>query len=96
MASPEPKLFCGVAVRMKGADPSSARALEQLAKETGRDACDYATILVKRLFKTTAGQRLHTDRTNWTLHCTIQTVSPKRETIRGRALTVKPRGAVQG
>ncbi len=47
--------------------------------------------LSKRLLKITAGQRLHTDRTNQTLHCSLQTVGPKRETIRVKALTVKPR-----
>ncbi len=40
----------------------------------------YATIFVKRL-RIPVGQRLHTDRTNQTLHCLLQTVSPKRETI---------------
>jgi len=41
----------------------------------------YATIFVKRQLPR-AEQRLHTDRTNWTLHCLVQTGRPKRQTIR--------------
>ncbi len=34
-------------------------------------------------------QRLHTYRTNWTLHCLISDFRPKRETIRMQGFTVK-------
>lgn len=90
MASLKPKLFCGVAFRMKGGlTLQSAHEREQMAVEPVATHAIYATILVKRLSKITAGQRLHTDRTNRTLHCSLQTVSPKRQTIRVKALTVK-------
>jgi hypothetical protein len=41
-------------------------------------------------------QRLHTYRTNWTLHCLISDFRPKRETIRMQGFTVKrePREAL--
>ena len=37
----------------------------------------------------TAGQRLHTDRTYWTLHNGNQTISPKLETIATALICVK-------
>jgi len=39
----------------------------------------------------TAGQRLHTDRTYWTLHYGNQTISPKLETIATALICVKAR-----
>lgn len=56
-------------------------ALEQ-PTEVDRDAYGYATIIVKRPELLLVEQRLHTYRTNWTLLLLLQTVRPKRETIR--------------
>jgi hypothetical protein len=49
MASLKPKLFCGVAFRTKGRLTLQA-GMRWNNLAAGRDACNYATILVKRLF----------------------------------------------
>ena len=71
MASLKPKLFCGVAFRTKGViDPSSAQALEQLAFQPSHDACNLRHNICQTTVLKPVGQRLHTDRTNQTLHFT--------------------------
>ena len=95
MASLKPKLFCGVALRMKGRLTLQARTCWSNWPLAGRDTCNLRHNTCQTTVSKPVGQRLHTDRTNQTLHL-LQTVSPKRETIRGTALTVKPSAGAQG
>ena len=71
VASLKPKLFCGVALWARSFLRASKRWTQTI----------YATIIVNDLLLMVE-QRLHTYRTNWTLLLLLQTVSPKRETIR--------------
>jgi hypothetical protein len=57
------------------------------------DGCCLRHNKCQRLLKKPVGQRLHTDRTYWTLHRLTSDVSPKRETIRGEVKTVKRRAS---
>ena len=66
MASLKPKLFCGVA--LKGEKFPSARVNAGAVVNCDHgDAYYYATIIVKRPSCLLVEQRLHPDRTNWTL-----------------------------
>ena len=89
MASLKPELFCGVAsLGEKAIGFSYVYALEQ-SIQTNCDANNLRHNNCQATVNLTAEQRLHTVRTNWTLHCLLQTVCPKRETIRIATLTVK-------
>jgi hypothetical protein len=90
VASLKPKLFCGVAFRGEKFPSARVGAAAATHKFLGRgdtyhlrhNNCQTTILLVE--------QRLHTYRTNRTLLCLLQTPGPKRETIRMRALSVKP------
>lgn len=64
VASLKPKLFCGVA--LVGEKFPSARVSVGATGETAATLTIYATIIVKRPLLLVE-QRLHPDRTNWTL-----------------------------
>jgi hypothetical protein len=71
MASLKPKLFCGVAFRTKGRLTLQARTRWNNWPLAGRDACNLRhNTCQTTVLKLPVGQRLHTDRTNQTLHLT--------------------------
>jgi len=68
VASLKPKLFCGVALIWREASFYASMRWngDSFQCRNRRDACCYATIIVKRP-TCMVEQRLHTYRTNWTL-----------------------------
>ncbi len=97
MASLKPKLFCGVAFRMKGGLTLQARRRWNNWPWASRDACNLRHNTCQSTVSSNQSGNASTP-TEPTGRCTLQyqTVSPKRETIRVKALTVKRRGLKLG